>query len=54
MVMGKKYLFWEASWSPRPNEVKKKVFSIDKYGEKRAKQMALQTRRKGLATMTRA
>jgi hypothetical protein len=50
-VKGRPYAFWEASWSPRPNEAKKKLFSVDKYGEKEAKRLAMEARREGLQSM---
>jgi predicted sugar kinase len=42
------YLFAEASWSPRPNVVKKKSFSLDLYGEDEAWKMALKVRKDAL------
>src|ERR1035437_2435390 len=42
------YLFAEASWSTRPNVVKKKSFSLDLYGEDEAWKMALKVRKDAL------
>lgn len=43
--------FWQAHWSPRPGVYRKKQFSIRKYGEKRAKQLAFRARQAGLRSM---
>lgn len=51
MVRGKKYHFWQATWSPSRGNIHKKAFSISKHGEEKAKQLAIQTRKKGLKTM---
>jgi hypothetical protein len=48
---GIEYEFWEASWSPRVGVVKKRLFSVNKYGNKEAERMALKTREEGLASM---
>jgi len=48
----KKTWYWEASW---PDEVGKNVsatFSINKYGEVRARELAIKAREKGLTTVT--
>ena len=45
------YCFVEAAWSPVPYVRKKKLFSIDLYGEKEAWDMGLEARTKGLAEM---
>ena len=50
-VKGFEYEFWEASWSPRHGMVKKRLFSVNKYGDKEAERMALKTREEGLASM---
>ena len=50
-VKGFEYEFWEASWSPRLGVVKKRLFSVNKYGDKEAERMALKTREEGLASM---
>ncbi len=42
---------WRATWSPQPGVVRKKQFSIHKFGEERAKQLALRARRAGLRSM---
>ena len=50
-VKGFEYEFWEASWSPRVGVVKKRLFSVNKYTDKGAERMALETRQEGLANM---
>ena len=50
-VKGFEYEFWEASWSPRVGFVKKRLFSVNKYGDKEAEQLALKTRQEGLANI---
>ena len=42
------YLSAEASWSPRPNVVKKRSFSLDTHGEDEAWKLALKARKDGL------
>lgn len=51
VVRGKDYHFWQATWSPARGNIQKKAFSISKYGEEKAKQLAIQTRKRGLKTM---
>jgi len=48
---GREFTFWEASWSPQPNRVKRVLFSVKKYGSSKAKSLALSARAKGLAAM---
>lgn len=48
---GREFTFWEASWSPKPNKVKRVLFSVKKYGSGKAKDLALEARSKGLASM---
>jgi hypothetical protein len=43
--------YWVASWSPEPGVVRKRQFSIRKFGEVRAKQLAIRARREGLRSM---
>jgi hypothetical protein len=43
--------FWVATWSPKPYVVRRKAFSFWKYGAKKARQLALRTRRAGLRNM---
>jgi hypothetical protein len=52
VVNKKPYKFWEATWSPQRNVVKKKLFSIAKYGNSRARKLALAARKKGLRSMS--
>jgi hypothetical protein len=42
------YLSAEASWSPSPNVIRKKSFSLDLYGEDEAWKLALKARKDGL------
>ena len=51
IVKGEPYDFWEASWSPKVGVVKKRRFSVNKYGEEEARKLALKTRQDGLASM---
>jgi hypothetical protein len=51
VVRGKEYHFWQATWSPARGNIQKRAYSISKYGEDKAKQMAVQTRKKGLKSM---
>ena len=48
---GRDYAFWEASWSPKPNQVKRVKFSVKKYGNERAKKLAMSARTQGVKTM---
>ena len=47
----KVYHYYEAAWSTRPYQQKKKRFSINRYGDAEALQMALSARAEGLASM---
>lgn len=51
LVQGRKYDFWQATWSPEPGVVAKKAFSVDKYGVAKAKALAVRARKAGLAKM---
>ena len=53
MVRGGRRLrkYWKATWSPKPGVVRKKQFSIRKYGEEEAKRLAIRARRAGLRNM---
>ena len=48
---GRNYAFWEASWSPKANEVKRVKFSVKKYGNDKAKKLALAARNQGVKAM---
>jgi hypothetical protein len=48
---GKKYYLWQATWSPRVGKIEKRSFAVRKYGETKAKQLALKARSKGLREM---
>lgn len=43
--------YWVATWSPKPYVVRRKAFSLWKYGSKKARQLAVRTRRAGLRNM---
>lgn len=43
--------YWRATWSPELGVVRKRQFSIRKYGEEKAKRLALRARRAGLRSM---
>ena len=43
--------FWQATWSPKPGLVRKQKFSIRKYGETKARQLAIRARRAGVRSM---
>jgi len=45
------YAFWEASWSPKANQVKRVKFSVKKYGNDHAKKLALAARNDGVRSM---
>ena len=49
VVNKKPYKFWEATWSPEPNVVKKKLFSISKYGNTEARKLCACRQEEGLA-----
>lgn len=48
---GAPYTFWQATWSPEPYVVKRKVFSVRKYGARKARQLAIRARRAGVRNM---
>ncbi|MEM1157653.1 MAG: AP2 domain-containing protein [Verrucomicrobiota bacterium] len=50
-VKGKNYDFWQATWSPRTGVIEKKVYSITKYGEDKAKRLAVKARKEGIKNM---
>ena len=50
-VKGKVYKFWQATWSPTPGTVAKKAYSIKKYGDDKAKALAIKARKKGVSEM---
>lgn len=49
-----KYWYWQAYWTPSPGRHKCVRFSIDKYGDEQAYQMAVAARLQGLADMEKA
>ena len=52
-VKKKIYHYYEAEWSPRPHQQKKKRFSVNLYGEAEALQLALAARAEGVSLMKR-
>ena len=47
------HYFWEASWTDASGERQKRNFSVNKYGEDKAKSLAIAARKKGLAAARR-
>jgi hypothetical protein len=43
--------YWLALWSPELGVVRRKQFSIRKYGEKKAKNLAIRARQAGVRSM---
>jgi len=52
-IKDSQYDFWEASWSPCVGVVKKKRFSVHKYGDEEARKLARVARAEGLIAMDR-
>lgn len=50
---GHEYAVWQARWSPRKYVRRVRTFGVDKYGEKEAKRLAIETRLEGLAKMSK-
>lgn len=44
---GSEYLFWQATWSPRPGKRRCVKYSVKRYGEHGAFRMAVQARQEG-------
>ena len=42
------YVYWVAQWSPAPGVRKTRRFSVEKYGEEQAMQMAIKARQEGM------
>ncbi|NJK91841.1 MAG: hypothetical protein HC904_08465 [Blastochloris sp.] len=51
VVKGKTYRFWQATWSPKVGAVRKEAFSVQRYGDTRAFELALKARNKGVKEM---
>ncbi|MCY7348357.1 MAG: AP2 domain-containing protein [Pyrinomonadaceae bacterium] len=49
---GHVYEVWEAKWSPQKYQRRVRTFSIEKYGEEAAKNLAIEARLNGLAEMS--
>ena len=43
--------YWMATWSPKLHVVAKKAFSVNRYGSRKAKQLAIRARRAGVRSM---
>ena len=43
--------YWTATWSPKPYGAVRKLFSINRYGFRKARQMAIRARRAGLRNL---
>jgi hypothetical protein len=43
--------YWKATWSPKPYVVRRKEFSVRKYGFRKARLLAIRARRAGLRSM---
>lgn len=50
---GHAYAVWEARWSPKKYARRVRTFGIEKYGEKKAKKLAIEARLQGLAEMSK-
>lgn len=48
---GKVRKYWKATWSPKPYVVARKVFSVQRYGSRKAKRLAIRARRAGVRSM---
>lgn len=44
-------VYWKATWSPEPHVVRRKIFSVNKYGARQAKKLAIKARRAGVRNM---
>jgi hypothetical protein len=48
---GDKRIIWRATWSPRRGVVRRKEFAARKYGDRKARALAIQARQAGLSGM---
>ena len=46
---GNSYQFWQATWSPRPGQRRCVKFSIQRYGDREAFQLAVEARTEGIS-----
>jgi hypothetical protein len=44
-------IYWQATWSPEPHVVRRRVFSSRKHGVAKARQLAIRARRAGVRSM---
>lgn len=49
---GFEHAVWEARWSPRKYERRVRTFGVEKYGEKKARRLAIEARLEGLVEMS--
>jgi hypothetical protein len=47
----RRLVLWQANWSPRPYLVRRRTFSVRKFGERKARALAILARRIGVQTM---
>ena len=43
--------YWKATWSPKPYVVRRKWFSVRKFGARKARRLAIRARRAGVRSM---
>ena len=43
--------YWQANWCPRPYQIRRRSFSVRKFGERKARALAIKARRIGVQTM---
>lgn len=48
-VNGREYAFWQAAWSPKVGRRCCVKFSVSRYGEQKAKDLAIKARKKGVS-----
>jgi len=44
-------VYWQANWSPQPYVARRRTFSVRKFGERKARALAILARRIGVQTM---
>jgi hypothetical protein len=47
----KTWKYWQATWSPKPYVVRRRQFSVQKHGARKARLLAIRARRAGLKNM---
>ncbi|HXT38791.1 MAG TPA: hypothetical protein VN887_02090 [Candidatus Angelobacter sp.] len=48
---GRARKYWMATWSPEPYKAVRRVFSVSRHGERKARSLAIRARREGLRNM---